>query len=296
MMPESRLVPNEAGNAPGGLERPKASRMSAGPSDADPCRGSDSGWRRWIREVASEAWRAFERDWLGADQGDETEASDAVAGPPVRASIGGGTCCRRCGGTIGPGEASSPCVACLGRAGIADGVVRLGEFSGELRRRILDLKYGGRPEAAEDLGRELAEEIARRGGPIDVAATLVIPVPGASWRVWHRGVDHAAELGREVARRLQVPHLKVLAHLGTPPRSGRMPGDRGGRSLRIRRGWGPGALERLRVLLVDDVLTTGTTLREAVRCLRPLRPREIHACVVAVAPDPRRAKGLGGGR
>lgn len=274
--------------------RPVQERVRGG-NGCDAARMARLGWWAVVPRLALAGWQAFERDWLGGE--DAGRHADSHASPdvgsrgsssdPLADAKRAAAWCRRCGGTIGRGEASSPCVACRGRSGIADEVLRLGEFSGDLRRRVLELKYGGRPELAEGLGRDLAEVIAGEGR-IDVAATLVIAVPGASWRVWHRGVDHAAELGREVARRLQVPNPKVLAHLGTPPRSGSSAPDRRRRTLRRRGAWGRGSLGGTRVLLVDDVLTTGATLREAVRCLRPLGPAKISACVVAFAPDWRR--------
>lgn len=152
---------------------------------------------------------------------------------------------------------------------------------------VLELKYGARPEVAEDLGRELAEAIAREAMP-DPASTVVTAVPGASWRVWHRGVDHAWELARVVGYSLHLPAVKLLAHSGAPPRSGREASERPGRTLRHRRDWPAGSMDGLHLLLLDDVLTTGTTVREAVRCLRRLRPLDIVVGVIAVAPDPRR--------
>jgi predicted amidophosphoribosyltransferase len=231
-----------------------------------------------VRAATAAAWCAFERDWLGGESGrPETEIAPSAAD----------SWCRRCGGSVGPAESSSPCVACRAGAGVADGVVRLGEFAGDLRRQILDLKYGGRTELAEDLGQRLAEVVAREIAP-DPVSTVVIAVPGATWRVWHRGVDHAAEVAREVARVLQVPVLKPLAHRGTIPRSGQAPRRRCQRSLRPRRGWSGRSLADLHVLLIDDVLTTGSTLREASRCLQGLSPSSITAGILAVAPRPER--------
>ncbi|MHC4833228.1 MAG: ComF family protein, partial [Planctomycetota bacterium] len=225
-------------------DRPSDDRR--GLPKADPEGVGDTTLRSCLRRGAAFAWRAFERDWLGSGDSAEEVVEPARRGP----------WCHRCGGSIGPGENASPCVACRGRPAVGDAVVRLGEFSGDLRRMVLELKYGARPEVAEDLGRELAEAIAREAMP-DPASTVVTAVPGASWRVWHRGVDHAWELARVVGHSLHLPAVKLLAHSGAPPRSGREATERPGRTLRHRRDWPAGSMVGLRLLLLDDVLTTG---------------------------------------
>jgi predicted amidophosphoribosyltransferase len=235
----------------------------------------------------SRSARIFEKDWLVG--GEWLEGGGAWSPDPA------GTWCERCGGSVGPGERRAPCLACSGRRPLGDGVVRLGEYAPPLQTWIMRLKYGMDDVAGEWLGEHLAAAL-RRGGAIDPERSLVVPVPMAWLRRWHRGIDHARVLGAAVAGTLGVPLVQPLRHLGGVPRSvqerseRRRPRicERGGRWRRRERplrGW--------TVVLVDDVLTTGATLREASRWLRGMGASEVRVAVVAVTPAPDRRSGVG---
>lgn len=123
----------------------------------------------------------------------------------------------------------------------------------------------------------------------EVLAALVPAVEGlvVTWapttdaRRQARGFDHAELLARAVARRRRLPATRLLKRLPGPPQSGRSAAQRESnpRFVLRRRCAGP-------VLLIDDVTTTGATLRAAAAALRLGGAPEVHALVVARAPRP----------
>jgi ComF family protein len=136
------------------------------------------------------------------------------------------------------------------------------------RRLILGFKHADRLEAAPAFGRWLA----RAGAELAAGADLIVPVPLHRWRLFRRRYNQAAvlalALGREVGRPV-VPDLLVRRR-ATPSQGGL------GRAGRRRNVAGAFALRRgpadrvagRRILLVDDVHTTGATVGACARVLR----------------------------
>jgi predicted amidophosphoribosyltransferase len=113
------------------------------------------------------------------------------------------------------------------------------------------------------------------------AVDLVTWVPTTGDRRRQRGFDQAELLARAVARRLGLPCRRLLVRGSGPPQTGRSLADRRvGPVLAASRRRVPAA----RVLLVDDVITTGTTITVAASALRTAG--FAHVCVVAAARTP----------
>ncbi len=105
-----------------------------------------------------------------------------------------------------------------------------------------------------------------------------------------RGFDQAELLARMVGRQLRLPVRRLLRRIDGPTQTGRSRADR----LR-----GPGFVGRSgrpRVLVVDDVCTTGATLSAAAGALRDLGARKVHGLVLARTPEPRDRRDGGRGR
>jgi ComF family protein len=158
-------------------------------------------------------------------------------------------------------------------------LLAFGLFGGALAEAIRRLKYGDRPDLAGPLG-HLARQAARAGG---VEADLVVPVPLHPARLAARGYNQAALLGGAVAAELSLPlAARALARTrATPPqarlaRAARLGNVAG--AFRVRR---PGAVRGRRVLLVDDVSTTGATLAACAEALRAAGAAEVTALVLA---------------
>ncbi|MAA53424.1 MAG: hypothetical protein CMJ41_10500 [Phycisphaerae bacterium] len=200
--------------------------------------------------------------------------------------------CPRCGAGCDGGHDESGCGACRGRSPVFDGVVRLGDHRGELRTLIGGLKYRGHWEVAGPLGRMLAlrlEDGVVPGRLLDPRRTIVVPVPMPLFRRFVRGVDHAALVARAVSCGLGCGYRSLLRQRGGRRQVGLgrneriRGGTKGRRRFRVRRSQGGSNLNGYTVVLVDDVLTTGRTAREAGRCLAGLRPSRIVLAVLAVA-------------
>jgi ComF family protein len=143
----------------------------------------------------------------------------------------------------------------------------LGSYEGPLRQAVLKIKHAVHESLAVALAQRLAEQIAAR--PLTERPDLVAPVP-MHWlkRIW-RGTQTAQTLAAGVARSLELPHRpgllvcrRLLARQATltPPQ----------RRINVRNAFRTSRLAWIsgqRVLLVDDVMTTGATAQEAARAL-----------------------------
>jgi predicted amidophosphoribosyltransferase len=201
--------------------------------------------------------------------------------------------CPKCGVSTTRGEATeSGCGSCRGKASFADGIVRLGAYAHDLREWILGVKYRAWAEMGEALGRELGKTFRETGPFQDPSSTLIIPMPMPWPRRMYRGIDHARIIAQGFARECGIPMLSLLAKKNGPPQVSMPVSQRrrsGSRGLNLRSigdyrpgvRWAKGA----DLVLVDDVCTTGASLRAATRLLRTLKPRCVIAAVLAVTDD-----------
>jgi ComF family protein len=187
---------------------------------------------------------------------------------PVSSSV---TFCRACASTA---ERFVPSDASLTAAFV---------YGGAIARAIVRLKYGGRSDLARPLGDLLWAAIEPRRSALRDA--VVIPVPLHPSRLSERGYNQSTLVARHVARRLGAP-LWALALARTRDTAQQASLDRKSRASNV-----SGAIVlrhavpiAMRVaLLVDDVRTTGTTLRECERALRSAGAAHVYCAVIAQA-------------
>lgn len=184
---------------------------------------------------------------------------------------------RRCAGCRG---ARAPLAACV--AAVA--------FAGEVENWIHRFKYprpgiAGLDPASLAVARGLIREAAALapGAPPE----LVTPIPLHPRRLRARGFNPAAVLARSLARELRAPFDPVALRRvrDTPSQTGL---DRHQRRRNVRGAFSAGERVRppARVWLVDDVVTTGSTLSEAARVLRRVGARTVVGVCAARTPHP----------
>lgn len=147
-------------------------------------------------------------------------------------------------------------------------VFALGRYAGARRQAVVAMKEHGRRDLVAALARPLALGIHRLVGWGIVGLPLtVVPAPTRRWAARRRGGDPVMRIA--VAATAAHPHLRVVPALRTTGRAR----DSVGLSTSAREHNITGRVRAVgrptgEVLLVDDVVTTGATAREAVRTLR----------------------------
>lgn len=163
----------------------------------------------------------------------------------------------------------------------------VGEFSGSLRDVVNGMKFKNHRGAAKHLGGLLSRRIIGDGLVPGIDVHAVTWVPTSARRRRERGFDSSELMARMVGAQLGLPVVRTLVRA-----------DFGEQKTRsgVERLNGPGFRGRRthysRVLLIDDVVTTGATLAAASGALRTAGVSHIHVAAVAATPE-RVAEGLG---
>ncbi len=155
------------------------------------------------------------------------------------------------------------------------GVVAATEFVGLTKQLVVGLKYRNRRRLAE----HLAEQLSRRLDPTQI--DVVTWAPTSRRRTRRRGYDQAELLARALAARWRKPCRRMLFRRHGSAQTGRS---------RAERLHGPSFAARPvrhppRVLVVDDVVTTGSTLHAARVALLAAGARSVVLAAVAATPD-----------
>ena len=181
--------------------------------------------------------------------------------------------CEICGGPLeSTANEATRCARCLAhppRYRIARTIARYRTTAedepGTLPALIRRHKYGLDQSVGRALAEYLGDELPVSAGDYDV----VIPVPLHWRRLWWRGFNQAALLAGEVARRLDLPldTTAIARRRFTTPQTSRHHDER---IRNVRRAFivaHPERIKNRRVLIVDDVMTTGATVDECARVL-----------------------------
>ena len=193
-----------------------------------------------------------------------------------------GCACPRCG--VPTGDSTEVCLDCLRSAPPQRSTLVWGEHDGVLRTAVLSLKHHGRDDLARPLGFRLAAAVAPASwmSSIDV----VCSVPSHPLRRFRRPWAAAELLASSVGRRLDKPVVKLLRRRGLHRQTGH---SRARRLELPRRSFSSSRRARgLTILLIDDVTTTGSTIRRASEALVHTGAEAVYCAVLASAPDSRR--------
>ncbi len=181
--------------------------------------------------------------------------------------------CHRCG-------LSKAVCTCQSVDTVLDAVCAPFRYEGAVKRGVLRFKARGTSLAAAHYAREIAETVQQEFEGIPFDAVTFVPMENADYRA--RGYNQSEWLAREVGKRLGLPVYPTLYKaFPTKPQKEVEASKREG-NLR-------GALDCLadadvsdkRFLVVDDVCTTGATLRECALILKIYKARAVYGATLA---------------
>lgn len=196
-----------------------------------------------------------------------------------------GAFCPACDGTVEP-DTPGPSTPLSDRAQgdsrpIPD--LAVGLYEGALARAIKRLKYGARPDLAGPLGDRL-RRVVERGG---LRGDLVIPVPLHPRKLRDRGYNQAALVASRIAdvagarfSARALVRMRDTAPQASLDREARLTSTKG--AFRAR---DPREIQGKRVILVDDVTTTGSTLRACREALTAAGASRVLTVVLARRAD-----------
>ena len=185
--------------------------------------------------------------------------------------------CRKC-------RASLPFLGdvCRGKAEFVEEVAAALYYRGDVPEAVHRFKFAGRRFYADTFAPMMAEAVRRQ---LSDGYDCVSWVPVSRRRYRQRGYDQAQELAVRLAALLGLPCVKTLEKIRHNPAQSATEGDAARRAnvtgcYRVCDG---AAAEGKRILLTDDVLTSGSTVAECARMLRMAGAENVGAAVLALA-------------
>ncbi|MEM9789287.1 MAG: phosphoribosyltransferase family protein [Planctomycetota bacterium] len=230
------------------------------------------GYRRWVIEPV-DAFLPRRPPFDGA--GDTGALTEAIVPED-------GVYCPRCGrSTEAEALSARGCPTCHGHRLPWQRLVRLGAYGEPLAERLRELKFAQHWRLAEPLGRALGERVGAvwAGG----APTVVTWVPLHWTRRWRRGYDQSRLLADAVSRRIGATAIPTVRRVRrTRPQSLLTEAERRRNVTSTAFATRTLDLKDHRVVLVDDVLTTGSTAAACCRLLNKMGAAEVTLAIVAV--------------
>ncbi len=153
-------------------------------------------------------------------------------------------------------------------------------YASEILTAVHRFKYGGKIILARPLGQLLAEAAVR----LDVRPDIIVPVPLHKRRLRTRGFNQSLLLATEVSRRIDasLDYLSLQRLVPTKPQITLKAGARERNVAGAFNVKDPGVFRGKQVLLIDDVFTTGATIKECSKALKKAGA-EVFALTLAMA-------------
>jgi len=189
--------------------------------------------------------------------------------------------CNCCAQAFPSSPSQHLCGLCLKRPPAFSRVHAACNYQGRVKDAIHQLKYRNQVNLARHLGQLLCQPLDAAGNIF--VADCIIPVPLHPSRLRERGYNQALEIARPLARKLRIPiDTKSLQRTRkTPQQQGLTAAER---RSNLRNAFSLTATPPARnILLVDDVMTTGETVRECCRILLQGQVAEVQVAVLGRA-------------
>ena len=196
--------------------------------------------------------------------------------------------CARCGLSVGEGEAlASGCSNCHGKRFPWTRIIRLGSYAYPLDQMLLQMKYASLWQWAHTFGEQLAAQCDMPLSTSSDNLPVVIPVPMPRLRYVLRGYNQAMLMARSFATAKQWPLHTPLrrTHLRALHRFNREKRYKIAQNFRISR-FADKYIAGKTCILVDDIFTTGATVKSCARLLKKAGATQVIVAVAAVT-DPK---------
>lgn len=199
--------------------------------------------------------------------------------------------CIKCGKPLADANTTEVCFSCRENRHYFDRGYSCAEYGSNERAMIFSLKYGGHTDIAVTLGEIMYDRMTAEydAEELSIRYDSVIPVPVSSARRAARGFNQAELLADEFARRagirldsrslIRVRDTHAMKTLGPEERRANISG-----AFRIRE-HRRAAISGMRILLIDDLYTTGATVDEISRELRSAGAERIDILTFAAGAD-----------
>ncbi|CAN5399470.1 ComF family protein [soil metagenome] len=174
-------------------------------------------------------------------------------------------------------EQSKTCPTCRHHSVIKNAWIRT-SYTDYARKLVHELKFNYSRSAARIIAREIVACL-----PVLPKDSIITHVPTATSHVRQRGFDQSALIARELSALLKLPHVHLLARRGQQRQVGASREVRLSQMKEAFRVVSPYMVTGRPIILVDDVLTTGSTLESAAVVLRQSGAQSIMAACFAQA-------------
>jgi len=191
--------------------------------------------------------------------------------------------CPRCAISIAAAlpDAAGFCGRCLAQLPNFDATLTLADYVSPVDGMVIAMKFTARLDLANFFGRLLAQRSARA---LSASKWIVVPVPLAFERMRERGFNQSLHIAKALAAASggRVAHDRLLRVRHTPPQQSLALNER---RRNVRGAFAvEGTLAGQSVFVVDDVMTSGSTLDEIARVLKQAGATHVHNLIVARTP------------
>lgn len=184
--------------------------------------------------------------------------------------------CERCGRLI---REKGVCAGCVDGISKWDMAYCLYEYSFPADEMIINMKYHSKPYLSEYLGRKLGEMLKKKVKEKEF--DVITFIPSAAERLSERGYNQAELLAEEVGKVMNIPVRTLIGTEDTPHQVGLAAAERY-KNARDRFSFvESGDISKMKIILIDDVMTTGATMAAASEVLRENGCEYILAATVA---------------
>jgi ComF family protein len=188
--------------------------------------------------------------------------------------------CSVCAQPLSDANTALPCGACLRRPPRFDATYCPFRYAYPVDRLVQAIKYRGAVAPGRVLGELVARGVQQRN---EALPGILVPVPLGQQRFRQRGYNQAIELGRWLEKRLGIPmRTDLVARIRETGEQALL--DRRERRKNIRGAFAVlRELPAMHVAVIDDVITTGSTVSELTRVLKQAGAKRVEVWAVARA-------------